>query len=61
MDAAAKAELLEMLTQWRSDDEPLVEAIGNTLARWQRLDSQELARHVVSTVIEVLERELPTS
>jgi hypothetical protein len=61
MDAASKQELLDLLTKWRSEDEPLVEAIGNTLAEWQRVDSQELARHVVSTVITVLDREIVTT
>ncbi len=58
MDQVAKQELLRLLTQWHDEDEPLVEAIGDTLAKWRRLDSQELARRVVDTVIEVLDREL---
>ncbi|HET7690478.1 MAG TPA: hypothetical protein VFK41_08875 [Nocardioidaceae bacterium] len=61
MDAASKQELLDLLTTWRSEDEPLVEAIGDTLAEWQRVDSQELARQVVSTVITVLDREIVTT
>lgn len=36
--------------------EPLVEAIGNTLAYYMRCDSQEQARRVVDTVIEVVSR-----
>jgi hypothetical protein len=58
MDESAKAELLQHLETWRDQDEPLVEAIGDTLARWQRVDSQEQARRVVSTLIDVFEREL---
>jgi hypothetical protein len=58
MDAPAKAELLRTLEAWRDEDEPLVEAVGDTLARWRGLDSQEQARRIVSTLIEVLEREL---
>ena len=58
MDQAAKQELLGLLSQWKNEDEPLIEAIGNTLAGWARVDSQEQARRVVDTVIEVLNREL---
>jgi hypothetical protein len=58
MDPASKRELLDVLTRWRDEDEPLVEAIGDALARWQRLDSQEQARRIVDTVVAVLEREL---
>ena len=58
MDAAAKQELLDLLGQWRDQDEPLVEAIGDALAEWRRLDSQEQARHVVDTLRAVLTREL---
>ena len=58
MDARSKSELLDLLVAWRSEDDPLVEAIGNTLADARRLDSQEQARRVVDTVIKVLEREL---
>ena len=58
MDEVAKRELLHLLERWRDEDEPLVEAIGDTLARWRRVDSQEMARRVVDTVIEVLDREL---
>jgi ribosomal 50S subunit-associated protein YjgA (DUF615 family) len=58
MDQSAKAELLHRLETWRDQDEPLVEAIGDTLARWRHLDSQEQARRVVDTVIDVFEREL---
>jgi hypothetical protein len=58
MDQSAKAELLRRLETWRDQDEPLVEAIGDTLARWRRVDSQEQARRVVDTLIDVFEREL---
>jgi hypothetical protein len=58
MDARSKSELIDRLVAWRSEDEPLVEAIGDTLAEVHRLDSQEQARRIISTVIEVLEREL---
>jgi len=58
MDQSAKAELLQRLETWRDQDAPLVEAIGDTLARWQRVDSQEQARRVVDTLVDVFEREL---
>jgi hypothetical protein len=58
MEARSKSELMERLVAWRDEDEPLVGAIGDTLAEVRRLDSQEQARRIVSTVIEVLEREL---
>ena len=58
MDEKAKRELLHLLRQWRDEDEPLVEAIGQTLEYWHRADSQEVARRVVDTVVEVLDREL---
>ena len=58
MDQSAKAELLQRLETWRNRDEPLVEAIGDTLAQWQRADSQEQARRVVDTLIDVFEHEL---
>jgi hypothetical protein len=58
MDRAAKRELLRLLSEWRDQDEPLVEAIGNALAEWAKLDSQERARRIVDTVMRVLEREL---
>jgi hypothetical protein len=58
MDQSAKVELLQRLETWRDQDEPLVEAIGDTLARWQRVDSQEQARRVVDTLVEVFAREL---
>jgi hypothetical protein len=58
VDAPAKAALVRQLEEWRDEDEPLVEAIGDTLAMWHRLDSQDQARRVVSTLIEVIEREL---
>lgn len=58
MDLAAKQQLLGLLSEWRGEDEPLVEAIGNTLAQWSRVDSQEQARRIVDTLMEVLGREL---
>ena len=58
VDAASKQELLNILQDWRDQDEPLVEAIGDALAKWRRMDSQEQARRIVDTVCEVLDREL---
>jgi hypothetical protein len=58
MDSSAKRALIAQLVEWRNVDEPLVEAIGDALARWHRLDSQEQARRVVSALIDVFEREL---
>ena len=49
VEAEAKRELLDLLAEWRDQDEPLVEAIGAALARWHHLDSQEQARRVVGT------------
>ena len=46
--------VLRQLSEWRDTDEPMVEAIGDTLAEFARVDSQELARRVLDTVIEVL-------
>jgi hypothetical protein len=54
-------DVLALLRVWVNEDEPLVEAVGNTLAAFHRVDSQELARRVVSTVIEVLDRYVPSS
>jgi hypothetical protein len=54
-------DVLALLHAWGNEDEPLVEAVGNTIAAFHRVDSQELARRVVSTVIEVLERYVPAS
>ncbi len=54
---SAKAELLLRLEAWLDDDKPLVEAIGDTLARWQRVDSQEQARRIVDTLIDVFDHE----
>ncbi len=48
--------VLRQLTEWRDSDEPMIEAIGDTIAEVARLDSQEQARRVLDTVIEVLER-----
>lgn len=50
--------VLRMLEEWQDVDEPMVEAIGNTLAAFSHLDSQELARRVLHTVREVLEKEV---
>ena len=58
MDQSAKAELLQRLETWRDQDEPLVDAIGDMLAQWQRVDSQQQARRVVATLADVFEREL---
>ena len=58
MDARSKSKLIDRLMTWRDEDEPLVEAIGDTLAEVYTLGSQEQARRIVTTVIEVLEREL---
>ena len=58
MERPAKQELLDRLSERRDQDEPLVEAIGNTLAEYSRVDSQETARRVVDTVITVLDQEL---
>jgi hypothetical protein len=45
------------MREWRDVDEPMVEAIGNTIAAESHVDSQELARRILNTVITVLERE----
>ncbi len=58
MDQAAKEELIQLLHGWRDLDEPLVEAVGDALDKWAKLDSQETARRVVDVVIEVLSAEL---
>jgi hypothetical protein len=39
--------------RWRDQDEPMVEAIGDTLARWHGVASQEQAGRVVDTLIDV--------
>ena len=54
-------DVLDAMRAWLNEDEPLVEAIGNTLAEYRRCDSQEQARRVVGTVIDVLEQHLPHS
>ncbi|MFG2109795.1 hypothetical protein [Micromonospora chersina] len=51
-------DVIDALHRWIDQDEPLVEAIGDTLARYSRTDSQEQARRVVATVITVLEEHL---
>ena len=58
MDEATKEHLLDQLRASRDEDEPLVEAIGDTIAAFGRMDSQEVARRVVDTSIVVLRREL---
>ena len=58
MDPQAKVELLATLREWRNTDDPLVEAIGDELARSHRMDSQEQARRVVDTIITVFTRDL---
>jgi len=57
MDHASRQHVLDQLAVWRDQDEPLVEAIGDTLARYKRVDSQEFARRVVDAIISVLSRE----
>jgi hypothetical protein len=54
-------DVVALLHDWLDTDEPLVEAVGDTLAEFQRVDSQELARRVVGTVINVLERYVPAA
>ena len=55
---ATAEEVVELMREWLNVDEPLVEAVGNTIAEYHRVDSQELARRVVATVIQVLEDNL---
>lgn len=55
---ATAREVAELMRLWLDVDEPLVEAVGNTTAEYHRVDSQELARRVVATVIQVLEDNL---
>ena len=50
-------DVLDVLPSWRDTDLPMVEAIGDTLQHWQRVDSQEMARRILDTMIDVLERE----
>ena len=57
-NARSQSELIDRLVAGRDEDEPLVEAVGDTSAEGDRLDSQVQARMIVSTVIEVLERDL---
>ena len=59
--SAAIALVVAQLIEWCDVDEPMVEAIGTTLAEVRRLDSQEQARRVLNTVIAVLEREASAS
>jgi hypothetical protein len=54
-------DVIDALHVWLDQDEPLVEAIGDTLAQYSRTDSQEQARRVVATVISVLEEYLDRS
>ena len=49
-------DVIDALSAWIDQDEPLVEAIGDTLAQYSRTDSQEQARRVVATVIGVLQQ-----
>lgn len=55
LNAASIDAVVKQLVSWRDTGEPMVEAIGNTLAEYHRVDSQELARRVLDTVIDVLE------
>ena len=55
---ATAREVIELMRLWLDVDEPLVEAVGNTIAEYHRVDSQDLARRVVATVIQVLEDNL---
>ncbi|HEX6328498.1 MAG TPA: hypothetical protein VFZ72_18165 [Jiangellaceae bacterium] len=55
LNAASIDAVVKQLVNWRDTDEPMVEAIGNTLAEYHRADSQELSRRVLDAVIEVLE------
>ena len=55
---ATAPEVIELMTSWLDVDEPLVEAVGNTIAEYHRVDSQELARRVIATVIQVLKENL---
>ena len=61
MERASLEELIATLEGWRDADEPLVEAIGNTLAECARLDSQEQARRVLDTVVGVLRAHVSTA
>ena len=54
-------DVINALHTWMDLDEPMVEAIGDTLARYSRTDSQEQTRRVVATVISVLEEHLDRS
>jgi hypothetical protein len=54
-------DVVALLHDWLDTDEPLVEAVGDTLEEFQRVDLQELARRVVGTVINVLERYVPAA
>ncbi|MFI6331701.1 hypothetical protein ACIBBG_25760 [Micromonospora chersina] len=49
-------DVIDALIAWIDQDEPLVEAIEDTLAQYSRTDSQEQARRVVATVIDVLQQ-----
>lgn len=54
-------ELIRTLEGWRDTDEPMVEAIGDTLAQSARLGSQEKSRRVLDSVIDVLRTNLSTA
>lgn len=56
-----RIEAIELLREWRNQDPPLIEAIGHALARYQPVDSQEMARRIVDTVIETLEQHMRTA
>ena len=49
--------VLDVLRSWRDTDLPMVEAIGDTMQRWRRVDSQEMAWRIVDTIMDVLQRE----
>ncbi len=60
VESRAIEELIAILEDWMDTDEPLIEAMGNTIAEYRQFDSQEQARRILSTVIEVLQTNLVT-
>ena len=58
---SAAQDVVALLHDWLDTDGPLVEAVGDTLDEFQRVDLQELARRVVGTLINVLERYVPAA
>ena len=50
-------EVIELMTVWLDVDGPL-EAVGNTIAEFRRVDSQELAQRAIATVIRVFDDNL---